>query len=130
MGIMELTLSIVNKFIEKIIVYGPDASIGHRVRKTQIVFNFIREFASQEEFVPDKTQIPQDYFYSYGTSPFYFPLPIRCVFYFIPIVSKPQHNQNPSTGVKPSAHARRHIKSSSKTALRLSLDADAQTLLF
>ena len=62
MGIMELTLSIVNTFIEKIIVYDPDESSGHRVRKIQIVFNFIREFASQEEFVPDKTQIPQDYF--------------------------------------------------------------------
>ena len=61
-GIMELTLSIVNKFIEKIIVYDPDASIGHRVRKIQIVFNFIREFASREEFVHDKKQIPQDYF--------------------------------------------------------------------
>lgn len=61
-GINELTPTIVNEFIKKIIVHAPDKSSGHRVQKIQIIFNFIGEFTPQKEFVPDKKEIPQDYF--------------------------------------------------------------------
>lgn len=61
-GIKELTPTIVNEFIKKIIVHAPDKSSGHRVQKIQIIFNFIGEFAPQKEFIPDKKEIPQDYF--------------------------------------------------------------------
>ena len=61
-GITELTPTIVNEFIKKIIVHAPDKSSGHRVQKIQVVFNFIGEFTPQKEFVPDKKEIPQDYF--------------------------------------------------------------------
>ena len=60
--ITELTPAIVNEFIKKIIVHAPDKSSGHRVQKIQIVFNFIGEFVPQDEFIPDKKEIPQDYF--------------------------------------------------------------------
>ncbi len=29
--------------------------------KIQIIFNFIGEFVSQDEFIPDKKEIPQEY---------------------------------------------------------------------
>ncbi len=61
-GIKELTPTIVNEFIMKIIVHAPDKSSGHRVQKIQIIFNFIGEFTPQKEFIPDKKEIPQDYF--------------------------------------------------------------------
>ncbi len=61
-GIKELTPTIVNEFIKKIIVHAPDKSSGHRVQKIQIIFNFIGEFTPQKEFIPDKKEIPQDYF--------------------------------------------------------------------
>lgn len=61
-GIKELTPTIVNEFIKKIIVHSPDKSSGHRVQKIQIIFNFIGEFTPQKEFIPDKKEIPQDYF--------------------------------------------------------------------
>lgn len=61
-GITELTPTIVNEFIKKIIVHAPDKSSGHRVQKIQIIFNFIGEFVPQDEFIPDKENIPQDYF--------------------------------------------------------------------
>ena len=51
-----------NEFIKKIVVHAPDKSRGHRVQKKQIVFNFIGEFTPQKEFIPDKKEIPQDYF--------------------------------------------------------------------
>ena len=60
-GIKELTPTIVNEFIKKIIVHAPDKSSGHRVQKIQIIFNFIGEFTPQKEFIPDKREIPQDY---------------------------------------------------------------------
>lgn len=60
-GITELTPTIVNEFVKKIIVHAPDKSSGHRVQKIQIVFNFIGEFVPQEEFIPDKKEIPQEY---------------------------------------------------------------------
>ncbi len=61
-GIKELTPTIVNEFIKKIVVHAPDKSSGHRVQKIQIIFNFIGEFTPQKEFIPDKKEIPQDYF--------------------------------------------------------------------
>lgn len=61
-GIKELTPTIVNEFIKKIIVHAPDKSSGHRVQKIRIIFNFIGEFTPLKEFIPDKKEIPQDYF--------------------------------------------------------------------
>lgn len=43
-GIRELTPTIVNEFVQKIIVHAPDKSSGHRRQKVQIIFNFIGEF--------------------------------------------------------------------------------------
>lgn len=53
-GIKELTPTIVNEFIKKIIVHAPDKSSGHRVQKIQIIFNCIGEFN------PDTKENPQD----------------------------------------------------------------------
>lgn len=61
-GIKELTPTIVNEFIKKIVVHAPDKSSGHRVQKIQIIFNFIGEFIPQKEFIPNKKEIPQDFF--------------------------------------------------------------------
>lgn len=61
-GIKELTPTVVNEFVKKIIVHEPDKSSGHRVQKVQIIFNFIGEFVPQTDFIPDKKEIPQDYF--------------------------------------------------------------------
>lgn len=60
-GITELTLTIVNEFVKKIIVHAPDESSGHKVQKIQIIFNFIGEFVPQDEFIPDKKKVPQEY---------------------------------------------------------------------
>lgn len=40
-GIKELTPTIVNEFVKKIIVHAPDKSSGHRRQKVEIVWNFI-----------------------------------------------------------------------------------------
>ena len=37
----ELTQTIVNEYIKKIIVYAPDKSSGKRVQKVKIYFNFV-----------------------------------------------------------------------------------------
>ena len=42
-GIRELTPTIVNEFVKKIVVHAPDKSSGHRRQKVQIVWNFIGE---------------------------------------------------------------------------------------
>ena len=42
-GIRELTPTIVNEFIKKIIVHAPDKSSGHRRQKIELVWNFIGE---------------------------------------------------------------------------------------
>lgn len=60
-GITELTPTVVNEFIKKIIVHAPDKSSGHRVQKIQIIFNFIGEFTPHDGFIPDKKEIPQEY---------------------------------------------------------------------
>ncbi len=40
-GVKELTPTIVNEFVKKIIVHAPDKSSGHRRQKVQIIWNFI-----------------------------------------------------------------------------------------
>ena len=47
-GIQELTPTIVNEFVKKIIVHAPDKSSGHRRQKIQIVWNFIGELEQDE----------------------------------------------------------------------------------
>ena len=42
-GIRELTPTIVNEFVKKIIVHAPDKSSGHRKQKIELVWNFIGE---------------------------------------------------------------------------------------
>ena len=39
--VQELTPTIVNEFIERIIVHAPDKSSGHRVQDVEIVYNLI-----------------------------------------------------------------------------------------
>ena len=40
---MELTPTIVNKFVKKVIAYTPDKPSGHRKQKIQMIWNFIGE---------------------------------------------------------------------------------------
>ncbi len=42
-GIKELTPTIVNEFIKKIIVHAPEKVDGKRIQKVDIVFNFVGE---------------------------------------------------------------------------------------
>ncbi len=42
-GIRELTPTIVNEFVKKIIVHAPDKSSGHPRQKIELVWNFIEE---------------------------------------------------------------------------------------
>ena len=48
-GIRELTPTIVNEFVKKIIVHAPDKSSGHRKQKIEIVWNFIGELEQDED---------------------------------------------------------------------------------
>ena len=48
-GITELTPTIVNEFVKKIIVYAPDKSSGHRRQKIQIIWNFVGELKQDED---------------------------------------------------------------------------------
>ena len=48
-GIRELTSTIVNEFVKKIIVHAPDKSSGHRRQKIEIVWNFIGELEQDED---------------------------------------------------------------------------------
>lgn len=48
-GIRELTPTIVNEFVKKIIVHAPDKSRGHRRQKIEIVWNFIGELEQDED---------------------------------------------------------------------------------
>ncbi|MFQ9985726.1 MAG: DUF4368 domain-containing protein [Lachnospiraceae bacterium] len=48
-GIRELTPTIVNEFVKKIIVDAPDKSSGHRRQKIEIVWNFIGELEQDED---------------------------------------------------------------------------------
>ena len=42
-GITELTSTIVNEFVNKIVVHAPGKSSGHRRQKIRLVWNFIGE---------------------------------------------------------------------------------------
>ena len=48
-GIKELTPTIVNEFVKKIIVHAPDKSSGHRRQKIHLVWNFIGELEQDED---------------------------------------------------------------------------------
>lgn len=48
-GIRELTPTIVNEFVKKILVHAPDKSSGHRRQKIEIVWNFIGELEQDED---------------------------------------------------------------------------------
>lgn len=48
-GIRELTPTIVNEFVKKIIVHAPDKSSGHRRQKIEIVWNFIGKLEQGED---------------------------------------------------------------------------------
>ena len=48
-GIKELTPTIVNEFVKKIIVHAPDKSSGRRRQKIQLVWNFIEELEQDED---------------------------------------------------------------------------------
>ena len=48
-GIRELTPTIVNEFVKKIIVHAPDKSSGHRRQKVEIVWNFIGSLDTTED---------------------------------------------------------------------------------
>lgn len=48
-GIQELTSTIVNEFVKKIIVHTPDKSSGHCRQKIGIVWNFTRELEQSED---------------------------------------------------------------------------------
>ena len=48
-GIRELTPTIVNEFVKKIIVHAPDKSSGHRRQKIEIIWNFIGELEQDED---------------------------------------------------------------------------------
>lgn len=48
-GIQELTPTIVNEFVKKIVVHAPDKSSGHRRQKIEIVWNFIGELEQDED---------------------------------------------------------------------------------
>lgn len=48
-GMRELTPTIVNDFVKKIIVHALDKSSGHRRQKIEIVWNFIVELKQDED---------------------------------------------------------------------------------
>ena len=48
-GITELTPTIVNEFVKKIIVHAPDKSSGHRRQKIQIIWNFVGDLKQDED---------------------------------------------------------------------------------
>ena len=48
-GIRELTPTIVNEFVKKIIVHAPDKSSGHRRQKIQIIWNFVGKLKQDED---------------------------------------------------------------------------------
>lgn len=48
-GIRELTPTIVNEFVKKIIVHAPDKSTEHRRQRIEIVWNFIGELEQDED---------------------------------------------------------------------------------
>ena len=53
-GITELTPTIVNEFVKKIVVHAPEKINGKRFQKVDIVFNFVGEI-----HLPDEPQTEQ-----------------------------------------------------------------------
>lgn len=53
-GITELTPTIVNEFIKKIVVHAPEKIDGKRFQKVEIIFNFVGEL-----HLPDEPQTEQ-----------------------------------------------------------------------
>ena len=53
-GITELTPTIVNEFIKKIVVHAPEKINGKRFQKVDIIFNFVGEI-----HLPDEPQTEQ-----------------------------------------------------------------------
>lgn len=51
-GIRELTPTIVNEFVRKIIIHAPDKSSGRRVQRIQLVWNSIGELEVTNENKP------------------------------------------------------------------------------
>lgn len=51
-GIKELTPTIVNEFVKKIIIHAPDKSSGRRVQRIQLIWNFIGELEVTNENEP------------------------------------------------------------------------------
>ena len=47
--VKELTQTIVNEYIKKIIAFAPDKSSGHRRQKIQIIRNFVGELKQDED---------------------------------------------------------------------------------
>lgn len=47
-GITELTPTIINEFVKKIVVHAPDKSSGHRRQKVEIIWNFIGKLEQDE----------------------------------------------------------------------------------
>lgn len=47
-GITELTPTMVNEFVKKIIGHAPDKSSGHRWQKIQIIWDFVGELKQDE----------------------------------------------------------------------------------
>ena len=52
-GIKELTPTIVNEFIKKIIVHAPDKSSGKRVQQIDIIFNFVGNLNPLDYYKPE-----------------------------------------------------------------------------
>ena len=56
MGIKELTPTIVNELINKIIIHAPDKSSGKRMQKIDIIFNFVGDINPLDNHQSEKKQ--------------------------------------------------------------------------
>ena len=55
-GIKELTPTIVNELINKIVIHAPDKSSGKRMQKIDIIFNFVGDINPLEDYQSKKEQ--------------------------------------------------------------------------
>jgi len=55
-GIKELTPTIVNEFIRKIVIHAPDKSSGKRTQRIDIIFNFIGDINPLDDYQSEKEQ--------------------------------------------------------------------------
>lgn len=46
----ELTPALLREFVEKVVVYAPDKSSGHRVQRIDVHYNFIGEINLSPEY--------------------------------------------------------------------------------